>query len=612
MFKRNFFVSIILMIGLFGSIYASYSPSIGAHGTLIAPRVILSSEAVLPASVMIQGHRYGVKYYVDHPILKLRLLFLDYPVLTSKSVLVMGSKPQEVLKRTEYISASSAPPSRSLVNFGSGYYLAPVNLLPIGVRLDHSHVFMVNAERPKELVGNNIQYGAGIFSGSGSNVRGLIGVTVPIQGARYGIAGNKHLLFINNRTRAWISNLIAHDVLGRLTGNHVPGYIATALPIKNISVSQPIVTPPNPIPVVAQPKPTGDFSTQFKPKPTPTKAPYKVKYVNPGKKFTKAGIDYIVQSMGKMLDKYAFVYGVNFKKSEWQIMKHRPSYINSTNADVFKRNMYDVLNKTFGVSHLYIEQTQYRAKSRTTSISRRTPRPWPSFIKAGRAGFDYTPKLKWHTIKGKRIPQFIIPDFGNDYSKTKIASIARQVANSPWVIVDVRDNPGGDSMNLLDTIKYFLPDKKIFAYGVDRQNYDDYLSYTSKRNLSLPDLIRDMTKELGKDSWRMTTTPRSSLKIKGKIIVLMDGGTGSNGEVLAEALKTFRNAIGIGETTAGAVLGSEFHPVAGGFDMALPAEDYITSDFKRIEKVGVPPSPGFRTSSPGALSKAIQYLRTRL
>jgi carboxyl-terminal processing protease len=75
---------------------------------------------------------------------------------------------------------------------------------------------------------------------------------------------------------------------------------------------------------------------------------------------------------------------------------------------------------------------------------------------------------------------------------------------------------------------------------------------------------------------------------KGKIAVLVNGLSGSASEITAQALKELVGAQIVGTKSAGAVLVSVMVPIARGFMVQYPINDYVSAKGVRLEHTGVP------------------------
>lgn len=136
------------------------------------------------------------------------------------------------------------------------------------------------------------------------------------------------------------------------------------------------------------------------------------------------------------------------------------------------------------------------------------------------------------------------------------------------VILDLRHNPGGETLSLGITIGEF------FTRSVDCGDF------VSRDGTSHP-----------KSSWQA-----GSARYAGPVAILIDGATGSAAEIFAAVLSEHGRARLVGRKTAGAVLASRFYRLPGGGELQLSVENYLTPRGRRLESVGVSPDvPSVRT-----------------
>ena len=84
----------------------------------------------------------------------------------------------------------------------------------------------------------------------------------------------------------------------------------------------------------------------------------------------------------------------------------------------------------------------------------------------------------------------------------------------------------------------------------------------------------------------------ASLGIKpftGQVIILTDEGTASTSEIFAAGLQEAKRALVVGDTTAGAALGSIIEELPGGAVVQIPVADFKTPKGMTIEGRGVQP-----------------------
>jgi carboxyl-terminal processing protease len=133
--------------------------------------------------------------------------------------------------------------------------------------------------------------------------------------------------------------------------------------------------------------------------------------------------------------------------------------------------------------------------------------------------------------------------------------------HAPGVVLDVRRNPGGDTFSLGTTIGEF------FDHAVD---CGTFITRGGARSV--------------KNSWQL-----GSADYRGKVVVLIDGATGSAAEIFAAVLQSHHRAIVVGRKSAGAVLASWFYHLPDDGELQLSREDYLAPSGRRIEGNGVDP-----------------------
>jgi carboxyl-terminal processing protease len=163
-------------------------------------------------------------------------------------------------------------------------------------------------------------------------------------------------------------------------------------------------------------------------------------------------------------------------------------------------------------------------------------------------------------------------------------------ADAPGVVIDLRRNPGGETFSLGISIGEF------FDRPVD---CGTFISRSGTRNV--------------KNSWQL-----GSANYRGRVVVLVDGATGSAAEIFAAVLQDHGRAMIVGRRSAGAVLASWFYRLPDGGELQLSREDYIAPNGRRIEGHGVQPDvvvprllEDLRSGRDRDLEEALRVLRER-
>jgi carboxyl-terminal processing protease len=156
------------------------------------------------------------------------------------------------------------------------------------------------------------------------------------------------------------------------------------------------------------------------------------------------------------------------------------------------------------------------------------------------------------------------------------------------IVFDLRGNGGGRVDVGSRLLSRFVPEGPIYQ-SVDRQG-------------------RQQTVNV-RDARPILTVP---------LVVLIDEGTASMGEVFAAAIQEHRLAPVMGATTAGAVAASVYVPLSDGSALQLSIEQVFTGGGVLLDKVGVQPDvpieldlEALRRGHDVQLERAVSYLGER-
>ena len=173
--------------------------------------------------------------------------------------------------------------------------------------------------------------------------------------------------------------------------------------------------------------------------------------------------------------------------------------------------------------------------------------------------------------------------------------------DAPGLILDLRANGGGDGKEGVRVAGYFFDDKVQVARIVTR---------TGKPPSALFGLV-SFPKEFqaGEKGGRLYSNP---------VVVLVNEGTGSTSELIANAMQEQRRAYVIGTQSCGCVLGVlEHRELKGGGDLAVSEIGFVTPNGRKLEGEGVRPDKSvavtLRDLQSGrdlALEEAEKYLKS--
>ncbi len=155
---------------------------------------------------------------------------------------------------------------------------------------------------------------------------------------------------------------------------------------------------------------------------------------------------------------------------------------------------------------------------------------------------------------------------GFNLSPDEVDAMMDKVRTHKALILDLRDNPGGDEETLLRLIGDLF-DKDVKVGVIQRR----------------------------KETKPLTARSRGDKAFKGQLIVLVDAASGSSAEVLARVVQLEKRGVVIGDRTEGAVMRARVyqHEVgvtrAAFFAVSVTDANLLMGDGKSLENVGVTP-----------------------
>lgn len=159
-----------------------------------------------------------------------------------------------------------------------------------------------------------------------------------------------------------------------------------------------------------------------------------------------------------------------------------------------------------------------------------------------------------------------------DEFKSEIDLLQSQGINK--LILDVRDNPGGDVKVVSRIVDYLLPEG-VIAYTEDKHGKKDYI-YSDKNYIDM------------------------------KIVVLANGGSASASEILTGALKDRQRAFVVGTKTYGKGIVQTIFPLSDGSGISITTSKYYLPNGACIHGIGI--EPDFVVTLPEDINKPTSLL----
>jgi carboxyl-terminal processing protease len=207
--------------------------------------------------------------------------------------------------------------------------------------------------------------------------------------------------------------------------------------------------------------------------------------------------------------------------------------------------------------------------------------------------------LRWYVYEqrpGERIGYLRVSQFDGDDIALQIDAAMNDLKDTQQLIIDVRDNPGGNT-SFIRLASYFIPGQSAIAALMMRSAFERLGSTPGQIDLStLPKVTRPYTtaevyKALLSNKGAVTfySEDLSDKVYKGKVVVLINEFTGSAAEGFAGVMKAKTKATLIGQTTAGQLLSGQYLKVKGDWQLFIPTAAAYGPDGKLA--IDTPTSP---------------------
>ena len=155
-----------------------------------------------------------------------------------------------------------------------------------------------------------------------------------------------------------------------------------------------------------------------------------------------------------------------------------------------------------------------------------------------------------------------IDNFTDEYMVYDIFNIFDFLEENEYknIIIDLRDNPGGDVWNMLETLNMFVPDEGVLLYSQIYKNGEI-------------DSVESSGDGIAFDN----------------ICVLTNGRSASASEIFTLSLKELTGAVVIGEKTYGKGIGQFYVPLDNGDTAAITGFEILSANGTRYHKKGIEP-----------------------
>ena len=301
--------------------------------------------------------------------------------------------------------------------------------------------------------------------------------------------------------------------------------------------------------------------------------------------FTQDQKQEVLSEIDQVLSKKAFVPGVDMSK--WNtFIASRKDQIDAVESPGQFAGVVNGALREFGISHILLLRDRMHRWGGDDSLGAQG-----RMIRQPRV-----PALGWPEPETALLR---IPSFEGTYDQEGVAELMDEAKDAKNLIVDLRGDPGGEVENMRQFLGLLMPANSLVGTFVSRGMADHFAASDGVGN--------DPIKIAAWAHNEFHPTSSGIEPFKGHIAVLVDSGSASAAEIVANALHEIRNSPIIGTPTAGAVLESTFGRLSYGFRIQFPVGDYVSHGGARLE--GHPLKPDVIANSDAAVDAAIARLK---
>jgi hypothetical protein len=278
----------------------------------------------------------------------------------------------------------------------------------------------------------------------------------------------------------------------------------------------------------------------------------------------------VIEAVGRTLTRRAFATGVDFRAWDEKIVQAEDKFDDAADPARLALEVNRVL-ETYGISHVRLKAPTERPEAPRESSSVQLRQPGAAPRVPGRENQT----LAWEPGD---IAVLKLRSFDDDqYDRTKIEAFVDEIQpRAKGIIIDLRGNGGGAVTAMSHLLGLFIPKDTAIGVYVNRDMAGAFERENGAAAKSASEIAAWTDRK-----YRVRRNAKEPLTIP--VAVLLSRGSASASEIVASALRDHRNAVILGQRSAGKVLLSVHARLPHGFELQYPTADYVTSRGVRLE-----------------------------